>query len=267
MLSELRVEPGRGGHLADRPTADRFGLPGKRVAAAALAELHARLFDGQARLWAEDRRSLLLVLQGMDAGGKDGTIRSVFSGLNPQGVRVVSFKVPAGQELQHDYLWRVHAQCPRRGEIGIFNRSHYEDIVAVRVHGLAPADQWKRRYRHIREFERILADEGTTIVKVFLHISSDEQRRRLQARLTTPEKNWKFRAADLDDRKRWDDFQLAYEEVLSETSTAWAPWYVVAGDRKWARNVAVASLLVEALADLDPQYPPPEPGLDKLTVI
>jgi PPK2 family polyphosphate:nucleotide phosphotransferase len=266
MHSMLRVEPGKPARLADRPTDDRFGLRRKSEGAGVLAEVQTRLFDLQARLWAEDRRSLLLVLQAMDAGGKDGTIRSVFSGVNPQGVRVTSFKVPAGQELRHDYLWRVHAQCPRRGEIAIFNRSHYEDIVAVRVHGLLPADQWKRRYRHVREFERQLADEGTTIVKVFLHISNEEQRGRLQARLATPDKNWKFRAADLEDRKRWNDFQRAYEEALSETSTAWAPWYVVPADRKWARNVAVSRLLVEVLTAMDPKYPPPEPGLEKLAV-
>jgi PPK2 family polyphosphate:nucleotide phosphotransferase len=266
MLSMLRVEPGRPAGLGDRPTDDRFGLRRKSAAPLALAELNARLSDLQRRLWAENRRSVLLVLQGMDAAGKDGTIRSVFTGLNPQGVRVVSFQVPAGQEILHDYLWRVHAACPHHGEIAIFNRSHYEDLVAVRVHGLLPGPQWKRRYRHIREFERALSDEGTTIVKLFLHISHDEQRRRLQGRLTTPEKNWKFRAADLEDRTRWLDFQQAYEDALTATSTAWAPWYVVPADRKWARNVAVARMLVDVLTTMDPQYPPPEPGLADLRI-
>jgi PPK2 family polyphosphate:nucleotide phosphotransferase len=267
MLSMLRVEPGHRVRLGDRATDDRAGLRAKSDAAAVLGGLHTRLLDLQTRLWAEDRRSLLLVLQGMDASGKDGTIRSVFSGLNPQGVRAVSFKVPAGVEVAHDYLWRVHAQCPRHGEIALFNRSHYEDVVAVRVHGLVPAARWKRRYRHIREFERALDNEGTTIVKVFLHISSDEQKRRLQARLARPEKNWKFRAADLEDRKRWDDFQRAYEDALSETSTAWAPWYVVPADRKWARDVIVSRVLVKVLAKMDPQFPPAEPGLDQLKVV
>jgi PPK2 family polyphosphate:nucleotide phosphotransferase len=266
MLSMLRVEPGRPARLADRPTDDRFDLRRSADAVRVLGELNARLSDLQTRLWAEDRRSLLLVLQGTDAAGKDGTIRSVFTGLNPQGVRVVSFKEPAGQEVRHDYLWRVHAECPRRGEIAIFNRSHYEDVVAVQVHGLLPRSQWRRRYRHIREFERALSDEGTTIVKLFLHISNGEQRRRLRARLATPEKNWKFRAADLEDRKRWDDFQRAYEDALTATSTAWAPWYVIPADRKWARNVAVARLLVDVLAAMDPQYPPPERGLETITI-
>jgi PPK2 family polyphosphate:nucleotide phosphotransferase len=253
--------------LSERATDERFGLSGKSAAAGVLADLHAQLLELQTRLWAEGGRSLLLVLQAMDGGGKDGTIRSVFSGLNPQGVRVVSFKTPVGREMAQDYLWRVHGNCPSHGEIGIFNRSHYEDVVAVRVHDLLPAARWKGRYRHIREFERVLTDEGTTVVKVFLHISKDEQRQRLQARLATPEKNWKFRAADLEDRKRWDEFQHAYDDALSETSTAWAPWYVVPADRKWARDVIVSRVLIKVLAKMDPQFPPAEPGLDQLKVV
>jgi PPK2 family polyphosphate:nucleotide phosphotransferase len=266
MRSELRVRPGQRAHLDDRSTDDRLGLADKAEAATVLAQLHARLSELQTRLWAEDRRSLLLVLQAMDGGGKDGTIRSVFTGVNPQGVRVVSFKVPAGRELVQDYLWRVHAQCPAHGEIGIFNRSHYEDVVVVRVHGLVPKERWERRFRHIREFERLLTDEGTTVVKVFLHISRQEQKKRLLARLATPEKNWKFRAADLEDRKRWDDFQRAYDDALGETSTAWAPWHVVPADRKWVRNVAVSRLLVETLDAMDPKYPPREPGVENLVI-
>ncbi len=266
MISDLQVRPGQRARLEDRSTDDRLGLNGKKAAAVVLGQLHARLRDLQMRLWAEGRRSVLLVLQAMDCGGKDGTIRSVFTGVNPQGVRVVSFKQPAGRELMRDYLWRVHAQCPGHGEIGIFNRSHYEDVVAVRVHDLLPRQRWERRYRHIREFERMLTDEETTIVKVFLHISPQEQKMRLQARLDTPEKNWKFRAADLEDRKRWTDFQQAYDDAISSTSTHWAPWYVVPADHKWARNVAVSRLLVETLERLNPQYPPPEPGLEHLVV-
>jgi PPK2 family polyphosphate:nucleotide phosphotransferase len=266
MLSKVRVEPGRSAQLIDRSTGDRLGLEGKAHAATVVAGLHARLFELQARLWAESRRSVLLVLQGMDASGKDGTIRSVFTGVNPQGVRVVNFKAPAGDEIVHDYLWRIHGHCPRQGEIAIFNRSHYEDVVAVRVHGLVPAKRWKRRYRHLREFERELTDEGTAIVKVFLHISREEQRQRLQARLAVPEKNWKFRAADLEDRKRWDDFQRAYDDAISETSTAWAQWYVVPADRKWVRNVVVSRLLVATLEAMDPQYPAPEPGLEGVQI-
>ncbi|HEY1278542.1 MAG TPA: polyphosphate kinase 2 family protein [Acidimicrobiales bacterium] len=267
MIAEVLVKPGTDARLDQRPTAAKLGLVDKAQAASKLASLHTRLFELQARLWAEERRALLVVLQAIDAGGKDGTTRSVFSGVNPQGVRVVSFKVPAGRETRQDYLWRVHANCPGHGEIGIFNRSHYEDVVAVRVHDLVPEKQWRRRYRHIEEFERLLSDEGTRIVKIFLHISREEQRQRLQARIDDPKKNWKFRAGDLDDRARWDDLMAAYEDALTKTSTEWAPWYVIPADRKWVRNVAVSTLLVETLEAMDPQYPPPEPGIESIKVI
>jgi PPK2 family polyphosphate:nucleotide phosphotransferase len=266
VISTLRVAPGSRANLVDRSTDDTLGRADKEAGRAALADLQVRLRDLQTRLWAESSRSVLLVLQAMDCGGKDGTIRSVFTGVNPQGVRVVSFKVPSGREVIQDYLWRVHQQCPGHGEIGIFNRSHYEDVVAVRVHDLVPKDRWKRRYGHIRAFERLLVDEGTAVVKVFLHISADEQRRRLQARLTTPEKNWKFRLSDLADRERWKDFQTAYDDVLTETSTDWAPWYVVPADRKWVRNVAVSQLLVDTLERMDPRYPLPQPGIEQIVI-
>jgi PPK2 family polyphosphate:nucleotide phosphotransferase len=262
----LLVKPGTDARLDQRPTDDKLGLVDKEQAAAKLASLHTRLFELQDRLWAEEQRALLVVLQAVDAGGKDGTIRSVFTGVNPQGVRVVSFKVPAGRETRQDYLWRVHANCPGHGEIGIFNRSHYEDVVAVRVHGLVPEKRWRRRYHHIEEFERLLSDEGTRIVKIFLHISRDEQRQRLQARIDDPKKNWKFRASDLEDRARWDDVLAAYEDALTTTSTEWAPWYVIPADRKWVRNVAVSTLLVETLEAMDPQYPPPEVGIASIQV-
>ena len=186
--------------------------------------------------------------------------------MNPQGCRIVSFKEPTATELAHDYLWRVHMARPLRGEIGIFNRSHYEDVVTARVRGLVPEAVWSRRPQHIREFERLLVDEGTTVVKVFLHISREEQGKRLRKRLENPEKAWKFRRSDLDDRARWDEFMRAYEEVIGQTSTEWAPWHVVPADRKWARNVVVARLLVDALRRIDPQLPPPEPGLSELAV-
>jgi PPK2 family polyphosphate:nucleotide phosphotransferase len=220
----------------------------------------------QQRLYAEGARSLLLVLQGLDASGKDGVIRSVFTGLTPQGCRVVSFKAPTSTELAHDYLWRVHAALPTRGEIGIFNRSHYEDIVAVRVLKLAPEEVWRRRADHIREWERMLTDEGTTIVKVFLNVSKDEQRDRLQERIDNPEKRWKFRRDDLEVRNRFDDYVAAYEEALTETSTEWAPWHVVPADRNWVKSVAVAQLLIEALERIDPKLPDPEPGIENLRV-
>jgi PPK2 family polyphosphate:nucleotide phosphotransferase len=217
-------------------------------------------------LWAEGRRSLLLVLQGLDASGKDGTINHVLTGLNPQGCRVHSFKEPAGAELRHDYLWRIHAACPEHGEIGVFNRSHYEDVVTVRVRELAPEHVWKRRPAQIREFERTLTDEGTMLVKIFLNVSREEQGKRLQERLENPEKAWKFSREDLDDRARFDDYITAYDEVLTETSTDWAPWYVVPADRNWVRNLAVAELLVAALRDLDPQLPPADPSVVGLRI-
>jgi PPK2 family polyphosphate:nucleotide phosphotransferase len=257
LIRTLRVRPGERPRLDARDPADRLGLTDKASAEERLRELVVRLAVLQNRLWAESARSVLLVLQGLDASGKDGTIRKVLTGVNPQGCRVVSFKAPAGVELAHDYLWRVHAVCPVRGEIGIFNRSHYEDVVAVHVRGLAPARVWRRRPAHIREFERLLSDEGTTLVKVYLHISREEQGKRLQQRLDDPEKRWKFRPEDLDDRKRWDDFQAAYEDVLHETSSDWAPWHVVPADRKWVRNVAVAELLVATLERMDPKLPTP----------
>jgi PPK2 family polyphosphate:nucleotide phosphotransferase len=266
VIADLLVKPGTDARLGKRSTDDKLGLADKTEGAAKLAALHPRLFELQERLWAEAQRGVLVVLQAIDAGGKDGTIRSVFSGVNPQGVRVVSFKVPAGRETVQDYLWRVHANCPGHGEVGIFNRSHYEDVVAVRVHELVPEKRWRQRYHHIREFERMLSDEGTRIIKFFLQISSDEQRKRLQARIDNPKKNWKFRAGDLDDRARWDDVMAAYEDAITETSTEWAPWYVVPADRKWVRNVAVSTALVETLEEMNPHYPPPEPGIESIKV-
>ncbi|MCC6223975.1 MAG: polyphosphate kinase 2 family protein [Thermoleophilia bacterium] len=262
----MLVPPGRPAGIRERDPADRLGLDGKEESQALVDELIAELRGLQERLWAEARRSLLLVLQGLDTSGKDGTIRHVFRGVNPQGCRVASFKAPTVTELAHDYLWRVHAVCPARGEIGIFNRSHYEDLLVVRVRELVPRAVWRRRYRHVRELERLLAEEGTTIVKVFLHLSPDEQRARLQARIDDPEKRWKFRAGDLEDRALWDAYTDAYEDALTKTSTAWAPWYVVPADRKWVRNAAVASLLVETLRELDPRFPEPVEDLSSIVV-
>ena len=261
MLDKLVVQPGKDAKLAGRDPADKLGMTGKAQGRKQLGELLPKLDELQGRLAAEASRGVLLVLQAMDAGGKDGTIRSVFTGVNPQGVKVTSFKVPAGREAQHDYLWRVHEACPGKGELTIFNRSHYEDVLVVRVHGIVPEERWRKRYRHIREFERMLHDEGTTVVKVMLHISPDEQRARFQDRIDDPTKRWKFRAGDLDDRKRWVEFQAAYEEMLTETSTEWAPWYVVPADRNWVRDVAVAQLLVHHLTALDPQYPKADPAI------
>ena len=218
------------------------------------------------RLYAENRRSLLMVLQGMDTAGKDGTIRTVLTGINPQSFQIVPFKQPSSLERDHDFLWRVHKAVPRRGNIGIFNRSHYEDVLVVRVRNLVPPPEWKSRYERINEFEQMLVDGGTTIVKCFLHISKQEQRERLQSRLDDPNKRWKFSKADLEERKLWNDYQEAYEAVLEKCSTKHAPWHVIPSDRKWYRNLVVSELLLKTLKDLDPQFPKAELGLDNLVV-
>lgn len=236
---------------------------------AAATELQAgldRLTDLQDRLWAEARHPVLVVLQGIDTAGKDGTIRHVMSAFNPMGCTVTSFKVPTPPELAHDYLWRVHQRTPAKGEIGIFNRSHYEDVLVVRVHELVPKDVWSKRFDQINAFERLLVEEGTTILKFFLWISRDEQRERLQARLDEPDKRWKFRLGDLDERKRWDDYVAAYDDALSRCSTDAAPWYVIPSNRKWFRNLAVAEILADAIDDLKPRYPKPEENLTGVVV-
>lgn len=266
MLEKLLVEPGSPAELLKRKPDSRVGLDGKAEAKQELAKLIPELSVLHNRLYAEGRRSLLLILQGLDASGKDGTIKSVLTGVNPQGCRIVSFTEPTATELAHDYLWRVHLACPERGEIGIFNRSQYEDVVTARVRGLAPKAVWSRRPRHIREFERLLVDEGTSVVKVFLHVSREEQGKRLRERLANPEKRWKFRRSDLDDRARWDEFMQAYDEVIGATSTRWAPWYVVPADHNWVRNLVVARIVGEALRRIDPQLPEPEPDLSELVI-
>ncbi len=267
LLNELRVPAGSRPRLDDLAAGARIDSAGKQHGLERLESLVQRLGELHLRLFAESTRSVLLILQGMDASGKDGTIRTVFTGVNPQGCRVESFKAPSTAELAHDYLWRIHNLCPARGEIVIFNRSHYEDVVAVRVRKLVEKSVWKRRYEHIRSFEQMLTDEGTSVVKVFLHVSRDEQRRRLQERLDNPEKRWKFRAADLDDRAHWDDFIHAYEDALQETSTKYVPWYVVPADHNWSRNLAVAEILVAALERLDPRLPAPDPLIEKAPIV
>ena len=265
MWEHLRVEPGSAAKISDRDPGDTLGLD-KAAGKKRLEKVGERLDVLQHRLYAEGKRGLLLVLQGLDASGKDGVLRSVFQQVSPQGLRVVPFRVPTTTELAHDYLWRVHAQLPARGEIVVFNRSHYEDVVAVRMHHLAPEEVWKRRPGHIREWERMLADEGTSIVKVFLNVSKEEQRKRLQERVDDPEKRWKFRRDDLDVRKHFDEYIAAYEDALSETSTEWAPWYVVPADHNWVKALAVAQLLVDELERMDPELPAPEPGIDGVVV-
>lgn len=225
-----------------------------------LGELHQVLY-------AEARRSVLIVLQGMDTSGKDGTIEHVFGGVNPQGCVVVGFGVPSASELAHDYLWRIHHNTPPRGAITIFNRSHYESVLVERVHSIVPRGVWSKRYDHINEFERLLADEGTTIIKFFLHISKNEQKERLEARLKDPAKNWKFDRRDLDVRKLWDDYQEAYDDALSRCSTPWAPWYIVPADRKWFRNWVISDIIVRTLKKMKLRLPPPPEGIEKWKVV
>jgi PPK2 family polyphosphate:nucleotide phosphotransferase len=265
-LGPLRVEPGQPAGLAERDPGSVIGLADKAAAAAELKKLVGALSVLQNHLYAEARQSLLVVLQGMDASGKDGTIRRVFTGVNPQGCDVTAFNVPSHGELAHDYLWRVHARCPRRGEIGIWNRSHYEDVVTVWVRGLIDDEQRQKRFGHVRGFEEMLHDEGTTQLKLFLHISHEEQGRRLQRRLDDPEKRWKFDPSDLVARKQWDEYHEGYEAALTSTSTVWSPWFVVPADHKWARDVAVARILVEALTKMAPEIPPPLDSLDGIAV-
>jgi PPK2 family polyphosphate:nucleotide phosphotransferase len=265
-LAPLHVPSGKAPRLDRRDPGDRLGLTDKASAREQRDAVLDELEELHGRLWAEARRSVLLVLQGVDTAGKDGTIRRVLRGLNPQGCSVTSFKTPTILELERDYLWRVHVVCPARGRLGVFNRSHYEDVIAARVLGVIDDRRCRRRYRHLRDFEQMLTDEGTTLIKVFLHISREEQRQRLQARLDDPTKRWKFRAEDLEARKQWDAYQSSYEDAISATSTDAAPWWVVPGDRKWVRDVAVATLLLETFRRLDPQFPPPDPRLDGLRV-
>ncbi len=265
VLASIRVKPGTKLKLSNFDERETFGWD-KEWANDELERVKQRLDVLQQRLYGEGTRSVLLVIQAMDAAGKDGTIRSILSGLNPAGVSVASFKAPGGRETQHDYLWRVHEVAPARGMIGVFNRSHYEDVLVVRVKGLVPAATWRKRYRHIVDFERMLGDEGTRIVKCFLHVSKAEQAQRFQDRLDDPEKRWKFRAGDLDDRKLWNKFMAAYTDALERTSTAAAPWYVVPADRNWVRNLTVAKVLLHTLEDMDPKLPEPEEGLDKIVI-
>lgn len=243
---------------------------GKKIsrekAEAKYAENIAALEELQFKLSAESKHKILVVLQAMDTAGKDGAIRKVFGPLNPQGVRVQSFKKPTEKELSHDFLWRVHQYTPETGHIQIFNRSHYEDVLVVRVHNLVPEEQWKKRYDHIRNFEKLLADEGTMIMKFMLHISPEEQKERLENRLKDPERVWKFRKGDLDERKLWSKYQEAYEVAIEETHNDHAPWYIIPADKKWYRNYALSTIMREHLERLDLKWPLAEEGLDEVVV-
>jgi PPK2 family polyphosphate:nucleotide phosphotransferase len=251
----LRVKPGTRVRLTRRDHGATHGWD-KTAAEPELARQLERLAGLQDRFWAEAKRAVLVVLQGIDAAGKDGTINKVMEAFNPQGCPVTAFKVPSAEELAHDYLWRVHKAVPRKGEIGIFNRSHYEDVLVVRVHDLVPRQVWSTRYAQINAFERHLTANGTTIVKFFLAIDRDEQRQRFQARYDDPTKRWKFAMGDLDERARWDDYQAAFDDALSNCSSDEAPWYVIPANHKWFRNLAVATILADTIEELKPRYPP-----------
>ena len=254
-----RVRPGSRVDLAAIDTRSTEGAPGAKADTTALfPALREQLREVQERLWAEHDQSLLIVLQAMDAGGKDGTVKHLFRGINPVGAGVASFRAPSQEELEHDFLWRVHKQTPAKGEVVVFNRSHYEDVLVVRVHELVPEDVWRPRYEVINQFEASLAAAGTRVIKLFLHISKEEQADRFRDRLEDPTKRWKFRVGDLKERAFWDDYQAAFAEALERTSTDAAPWYVVPADRKWYRNWVVSQIVLGTLEDMKPEYPPEE---------
>jgi PPK2 family polyphosphate:nucleotide phosphotransferase len=261
-----RVEPGSSLRLAEVDPDESEHYRRKKDVADALKQQRERIADLQARLYGEKRRSLLIVLQAMDTGGKDGTIKGVFQGVNPQGCQVWSFKAPSNEEADHDFLWRYHQKVPPRGMIHIFNRSHYEDVLIVRVKGLVPEATWRPRYQAINQFEQALTLAGVTVLKFMLHISKDEQKRRLESRLADPDKRWKFSANDLKERALWDGYQRAFEDAVSDCTTTYAPWYVIPANKKWYRNLVVARTIADTLAAMDPRYPPAEPGLDKVKV-
>ncbi len=263
----LRVHPGEAPDLGAIHPGSTPGFDGgKKDAQARVHELHDVLADFQERLWAESKASVLVVLQGVDAAGKDGLIRKVISAFNPQGTHVTGFGVPTEEELRHDYLWRIHAATPGKGRVGVFNRSHYEDVLVVRVNELVPRDVWERRYDQINTFEAHLAANGTRILKFYLHVSRDEQRRRLEKRLRNPTKHWKWSSGDLEVRERWDDYLDAYTDALARCSTEAAPWFVIPADRKWYRNLAVAEILARTAAEMNPQWPAADDGMEETEI-
>lgn len=264
-VDHYRVDPETfGGITTIDPEAN--GGYDKSSAKPIMKALNARVEELQENLYAHGKERLLFVLQATDTGGKDGTIRAVFDRTNPQGVHVASFKKPTSEELSHDYLWRIHKHAPAKGDITVFNRSHYEDVLVVRVRELVDETIWRKRYEHIRNFEQLLVDEGTTIVKIFLHITKDEQRERLQARVDDPTKHWKFEMGDLEERKLWDDYQTAFGDMLTETSTVDAPWYIVPANRKWYRNIVISQILVNTLEKIAADEFPPNPELTGLEI-
>ena len=264
-MNSFRLKSGHKIHIQELDPSSHAGFDDKEAVLAAAERLISQLENLQEVLYAEHKHKVLVVLQAMDTGGKDGTIRKVFEGVNPQGVRVASFKTPTLFELDHDYLWRIHQQVPGKGELVIFNRSHYEDVLVVRVHKLVPPDVWEARYEQINNFEKMLSEEGTLILKFFLNISRDEQKQRLRDRLQDKNKLWKYNPGDLQERALWDDYMQAYEDMLNTTTTDYAPWIVVPADHKWYRDWVVADSIVEALKGLGMDYP--EPAFDVAAAI
>ncbi len=267
-MDKYRVKPGSKVAIKDWDPNDTSEFKGnKEKGLAENLKLNVRLEELQGLLYAEHVHKVLVVLQAMDTGGKDGVISKVFDGVNPQGVRVASFKVPTPEELDHDYLWRVHKVVPAKGEMVIFNRSHYEDVLVVRVHGMVSLAQCKERYKQIADFEKLLADNGTTILKFFLNIDLEEQKRRLQERIDDPTKNWKFNPGDLEERKLWPEYMKAYEEAIEKTSTERAPWYIVPANKKWYRDLVISTVLVNTLEKLGMKYPAPAEGLKDIVIV
>jgi PPK2 family polyphosphate:nucleotide phosphotransferase len=267
IVKRYLVSPGTKVRLSDWDPDDKSAFKGdKEQGRIEIEKLNHRLEELQELLYAEHKHKVLVILQAMDTGGKDGAIRHVFEGVNPQGTRVANFKEPSEEELDHDYLWRVHKQVPGKGELTIFNRSHYEEVLIVRVHKLVPVETWKQRYDQINAFEQMLVENGTTILKFYLHIDQDEQKKRLQARLDEPSKHWKFRLGDLEERKLWPDYMQAYEDMLNKTSSETAPWYIIPANRKWYRDLVISSVLVETLEGLKMRFPEPEEDLEGVVV-
>jgi PPK2 family polyphosphate:nucleotide phosphotransferase len=264
MGQDLKVEPGTRVDLKDYDPDYTGKYRSEQETLEELNKLKEKLFDLQQLMYADNRFALLIVIQAMDAGGKDGLIRSVMSIFNPQGCQVTSFKAPSLEELDHDYLWRIHHVIPRKGEIGIFNRSHYEDVLVVRVHDIVPKDVWKARYDQINDFEEYLAENNVIIRKFYLHISEHEQEERILKRLLDPKKNWKFSAADMKERNYWDEYMDAFDDLLTRCSTKNAPWYIVPANKKWYRNLVVARVLVETLESLNMKWPEPTPYVKEL---
>jgi PPK2 family polyphosphate:nucleotide phosphotransferase len=261
---ELAVKPGHKVNLSKWNPDDTLGFEKDHQTKNSLEKAIERLVGFQYRLYAEKKRALLLIFQGLDAAGKDGTIRHVMSGVDPQGCVVKSFKVPSAEEAAHDFLWRVHKAIPSYGEIGVFNRSHYEDVLIVRVHGVVPKEVWSRRYDQINEFERMLEENKVKILKFFLHISKDEQKKRFLERIDDPDKRWKISEDDFEERKYWSDYTVAYEDVLERCSTKEAPWFIIPANKKWFRNLAVSHIIDETFREMDMKFPSPTINLKKL---